>query len=121
MILYSINIIIDILSSSSRASSAVATLNSTILGTVALSEKTMLAVKRLKLSKEDNAPTLDDFDREMEVYRVSIASTSSLREVSEVEIVRLFSICLLVIILTLLSLPLYSSFSLLQLLGSDLY
>ena len=31
----------------------------------------MLAVKRLKLSKEDNAPSLDDFDREMEVYRVS--------------------------------------------------
>ena len=57
-------------STSSRSSSAVATLNSTTMGTVALSEKTMLFVKRLKLSKEDNAPTLDDFDREMEVYRV---------------------------------------------------
>ena len=40
------------------------------MGTGALSEKSMLAVKRLKLSKEDNAPSLDDFDREMEVYRV---------------------------------------------------
>lgn len=42
------------------------------MGTVALSEKTMLVVKRLKLSKEDNAPSLDDFDKEMEVYRVCI-------------------------------------------------
>eukprot|EP00795_Rhopilema_esculentum_P016198 gene16198-7569_t len=41
------------------------------MGTVALSERTLLAVKRLKLSKEDNAPSLDDFDREMEVYRVA--------------------------------------------------
>ena len=53
--------------SSSRGSSAV-----TAMGTIAFSEKTMLAVKRLKLSKEDNAPTLDDFDRELEVYRVSL-------------------------------------------------
>ena len=53
--------------SSSRGSSAV-----TAMGTIAFSEKTMLAVKRLTLSKEDNAPSLDDFDRELEVYRVSV-------------------------------------------------
>ena len=63
-----------IFTSSSRASSAVTALTSTVMGTGALSEKTMLAVKRLKLSKEDNAPSLDDFDREMGVYRVSIDS-----------------------------------------------
>ena len=65
-------LVIVISRSSSRASSAITTLNSTTMGTVALSEKTLLAVKRLKLSKEDNAPSLDDFDREMEVYRVRV-------------------------------------------------
>ena len=58
----------DLFFSSSRGSSAV-----TAMGTIAFSEKTMLAVKRLKLSKEDNAPSLDDFDKELEVYRVSSA------------------------------------------------
>eukprot|EP00794_Sanderia_malayensis_P011161 gene11161-12333_t len=57
--------------SSSRASSAVTTLTSVAFGTVALTERTMAGVKRLKLSNDDNAPSLDDFDKEIDVYRNS--------------------------------------------------
>jgi len=59
--------------SSSRTSGAASTLSTS--GAMGLSEKTFLNTKKLKLSslkevKEDKGPSLDDFDKEIEIYEV---------------------------------------------------
>lgn len=64
--------------SSSRASAAASTLSTS--GAMGLSEKTFLNPKKLtslKEVKEDNVPSLDDFDREIEIYQVMTSSNSN--------------------------------------------
>lgn len=64
--------------SSSRASAAASTLSTS--GAMGLSEKTFLNPKKLtslKEVKEDNVPSLDDFDREIEIYQVITNSNSN--------------------------------------------
>lgn len=59
---------------SNRSSAAASTL--TTSGAMGLSEKTFLNPKKMTASKEirdEKGPSLDDFDKEIEIYQVSLS------------------------------------------------
>lgn len=64
--------------SSSRSSLAASTL--TTSGAMGLSEKTFLNPKKMTATKEhreENVPSLDDFDNEIEIYEVRLVTSLS--------------------------------------------
>ena len=62
---------------SNRSSAAASTLSTS--GAMGLSEKTFLNPKKMTASKEirdEKGPSLDDFDKEIEIYQVCIFKTN---------------------------------------------
>ena len=67
--------IISFLFRSNRSSTAASTLSTS--GALGLSEKTFLNPKKMTASKEvrdEKGPSLDDFDKEIEIYQVCLKS-----------------------------------------------